>query len=643
MTMRRSVERSQIVRFAEEVALRHGLAFDPTDYAALGRWSVGDIAAFWAEVWRFFEVRAHTPYRAVLDGSPMPGTRWFEGATLNYAEHALSRGEVDAEAIVAVDERGARRALTYGELRGRVASVACWLREQGVGPGDRVAGYLASSEHAIIAFLATASVGAIWSVCGQDLGVAAVLDRFAQLEPAVLFAADGYRWNGRDVDRRGELVAIADGLPSVRAVVFHPSLGSEAPELRCARHAWSSVAERATPLEILAVDASAPLWVLFSSGTTGRPKGILHSHAGVLVDHLRTMGLHFDLGRGDRFFWYTTTNWMVWNLSVSALLVGATVVTYEGSPTFPGPEAMWSLVARERVSLMGTNPGFLLASERAGLRPKDTFDLSALRLIASSGAPLPAGSYRWTREAVGEVPLDSASGGTDVVSAFALGAPTLPVRDGEISAAALGVALESWDPAGAPVFEEVGELVVTKPMPSMPIGFWNDRGGQRYRETYFDVYPGVWRHGDWIIVKRSGSVVVEGRSDATLNRNGVRIGTADIYALVEQIRGVREALVVGVEKPDGGYWMPLFVVLEEGFTLDYDLRGEINRLLRTSASPRHVPDVIIAMRAIPHTRTGKKLEVPVKRLLQGADVNVVASASAIDDPSLLAEYALQAV
>jgi acetoacetyl-CoA synthetase len=630
---------SAIARFARQVASSRGVEIDPDDYAALHAWSVAHLEAFWEEVWRFFAVRSHAPYAEVLDRRVMPGASWFTGATLSYAEHALGSGRDDEEAIVAIGEDGARTALTWRELRAHVAAVAAWLRARGVARGDRVAGYLPNGAQAIVAFLATASLGAIWSACAQDLSATGAASRFAQLAPKVLVAADGYRWNGKAHDRRREVVALAAALPTLQATLFVPHLGSDPPSLALPTALWDDVVQDHHRLAIEPVSAATPLWILFSSGTTGVPKGIVHGHAGVLLDHLRMLGLHFDLRAGERFFWHTTTNWMVWNLAVSALLLGATVVCYDGSPVFPTADRLWQIAASERLSVLGTSPGHLLASERAGLVPASAHDLAALRIVGSSGSPLPASAYAWVRDRVGaRVQVSSAAGGTDVVSAFALSAPTTPVWAGEISAAALGVALESWDAHGKPVIGEVGELVVTAPMPSMPLFFWNDADGRRYHDAYFATYPGVWRHGDWIRRTEHGSFVITGRSDATLNRHGVRLGTADIYAVVEKIPGVREALVVGIELKDDAYWMPLFLVLNEGVVLDDALRAEITARLLAEASPRHVPDDMFAVRGIPHTRTGKKLEVPVKRLLQGAAIADVIEPSAVDDVTLFDDF-----
>uniref|UniRef100_A0AAU1M2H8 Acetoacetate--CoA ligase n=1 Tax=Streptomyces sp. NBC_00148 TaxID=2903626 RepID=A0AAU1M2H8_9ACTN len=625
--------RSRISQFADFVARRTGVAHP--DYASLWAWSVEDLPGFWTAVGEFFDIRVSGTPECVLDDAPMPATRWFPGARLNYAEHALRTGAPATTAVISVDENGTTTHTSWADLRLQVGALAAWLRGQGVTAGDRVVGYLPNTRHAVVAFLASAAIGAVWSACGQDYGAEGAASRFAQLEPVVLFAADGYRWNGRQHDRRPEAAALREALPSVRVTVRIPNLGLPSSGDVVS---WEEALTGPAACDFEEVPFDAPLWVLFSSGTTGTPKGIVHGHGGVLFDHHKLLGLHHDLGPGDRFCWYTNTNWMMWNMVVSGLLVGATIVLYDGSPAHPGPERLWELAAEHRTSVLGVSPGYLQASAKAGLRPGRDLDLSALRVLGSTGAPLPAQSYPWVRDHVGpRVQVASTSGGTDIVSGFAGSAPTTPVWPGEISAPVLGVALEAFDAHGRPVTGEVGELVVTRPMPSMPLYFWNDPDGSRYHQAYFGAFPGVWRHGDWMTRTGHGSVIVSGRSDSTLNRHGVRLGSADIYAVVDELPGIRESLVIGAELADGDYWMPLFVVLEPGQALTDTLRADITTVIRTHASPRHVPDTVIEVPALPHTRTGKKLEVPVKRLLQGAALEQVAGREAVDDISAL-EY-----
>ncbi|MEU6142772.1 acetoacetate--CoA ligase [Streptomyces sp. NPDC047081] len=631
-----AVAHSHIMDFARHVG-RGG-----TDYAALHQWSVTDLEGFWAAVWEYFDIDADTPYEQVLAEERMPGARWFTGATLNYAHHALRNLADDRPAIIALDENGSGYQLTGERLRLLVASVAATLRDLGVGQGDRVVGYLPNTPHAIVAFLAAASLGAVWSVCGQDYAPKAAADRFGQLEPTVLIAADGYLFNGTTHDRREAVLELAGSLPTLKATLLVDHVGLPWPEGNYPSLVipWEDAATRTEELAFTAVPFDHPLWVVFSSGTTGLPKGIVHGHGGVLLEHLKTLALHSDLGPGDRLLWYTTTHWMMWNLVVSTLLTGATTCTYDGSPApFAKLDVLWELAARHRVTVFGTSPQYLLGMAKFGIDPS-AHDLSSIRVVGCTGSALPASAYPWVRDHVGDrVLLASISGGTDVVSGFAGSAPNTPVWAGELSAPHLGVALAAYDAEGMPVVDQVGELVVTRPMPSMPLYFWNDPDGTRYRDAYFSVYEGVWRHGDWITLTGHGSVIVHGRSDSTLNRNGVRLGSADIHDVVERLPEIAEALVIGAEEPDGGYWMPLFVVPAAGTTLDDALRDRIREAIRTGASPRHVPDEIIEVPGIPHTRTGKKLEVPVKRLLQGAPVEQVVNPAAVDEPGLIDHFA----
>lgn len=637
-----AVQSTAIARFAAAVGADVGR--DLSAYDDLWAWSVGDLDGFWSSIWRFFDVRADgDPMPALADDS-MPGARWFPRVGLNYAEHALRHADdpalADTVAVTSIGEDGATERITWRELRDQVGALAHWLLERGVEPGDRVIGYVPNTASTLVAFLASASIGAVWSACAQDYSGSGAATRFAQLEPTVLFAADGYQWNGTAHDRRAEVARLRDALPTLRATVYVPNIGTPAgDELAQGEFTWQQAIATPADLTFKRVAFDHPLWVLFSSGTTGLPKGIVHGHGGVLLEHLKTLGLQMDLGPGRSLFWYTTTNWMMWNLVASGLLTGAPIVLFDGSPAYPGPDRLWRIADDEQVTVMGVSPGYLLGSAQANLWPGRDLDLSSLQTIGATGAPVPAASYHWVAERVGpRVRLSSTTGGTDVVAGFAGSAPTTPVWPGEISAPNLGVALAAWDADGQPVVGEVGELVVTKPMPSMPIAFWNDPDGQRYREAYFSTYPGVWRHGDWMQVTERGSLIVSGRSDSTLNRHGVRLGSADIYSAVDSMPQVRESLVIGAELGDGGYWLALFVVLADDVELDAKLVASIKSTIRATASPRHVPDDVIAVRSIPHTRTGKKLEVPVKRLIQGHPIDTVASRDAVDDYEALVQF-----
>ncbi|MCV7054443.1 acetoacetate--CoA ligase [Mycolicibacterium gilvum] len=616
----RDIAEAEITAFTRFVEQRTGRDFP--DYHALWAWSVEDVEEFWAALWDYFDLGERA--QPVLQSAEMPGAQWFPGTEINYVDQVMRHVRTDRPAILHVSEDAPDREVSWAELLGRTAAFADRLRAAGVESGDRVVGYLPNIPEAVVAFLATASIGAVWSACGQDYSAKAALDRLGQLEPKALVAADGYTYAGRYHDKRADVAALRSEIPSLTAIFTLDDLAARVE----------------TPLTPARVPFDHPLWVLFSSGTTGLPKGIVHGHGGVVVEHLKAVALQSDIGRDDVFFWYTSPSWMMWNFQVAGLLVGATIVCYDGSPTARHPETLWEIASRVGATVLGTSPGYVLGCMKAEATPASTYDLSALRSVGITGSALPAASSLWLQDQVG-VQVASISGGTDVVSAFLGGVRTVPVWPGELSAPYLGVALDAWDEDGQPVRGEVGELVITKPMPSMPVGFWNDRDGSRYRCAYFDTYPGVWRHGDWITLTDRGSVVVHGRSDSTLNRHGIRMGSADIYQAVESLPEVAEALVIGAELPDGGYWMPLFVVPADGVKLDDGLRDKINERIRTELSPRHVPDEIIAAPAIPHTRTGKKLEVPIKKLLQGGDPAKIVERSAVDDPALLDWYAGQ--
>ncbi len=608
-----------------------------TTYPELWDWSISDLEGFWESLWEFFEVRAHAPYERVLSSREMPGARWFEGSRLNYAEHALGTPEdIDRIAVVAHSQTRAPIELTFGELREQVARARAGLERLGVGPGDRVVAYLPNIPETLIAFLATASLGAIWATCAPEFGPRSVIGRFGIVEPKVLLTVAGYRYGERLIDRRADAAAIRAALPTLERVVHVRYTGGDDDAIPDAI-GWGDLLAEPAASTFAAVEFAHPLCILFSSGTTGLPKAIVHSHGGLTVEHLKNHGLSWDLGPEDRLMWFSTTAWMMWNALVSALLLRSSIVMIDGNPAYPGIEYQWQLAEQTQATMMGLSPAFLMACRKGGLEPAQQFNLSNLREIGAAGSPLPPEGFDWIYEQLGpQVLLNCGSGGTDVCTGMVQGSPLQPVYRGEMSGACLAVDAAAYDLDGKAVIGELGELVIRSPMPSMPVGFWNDPGERRYRAAYFEYYPGVWRHGDWILFTERGSCVITGRSDATLNRGGVRLGTGELYAVVEEMPEVTDSLIVHLEDPEGGPGeLMLFVVLAEGTTMDEALRTRIATDLRRALSPRHVPDAIEAVPAIPRTFTAKKLELPVKRILLGARAEEVASRDALAQPEAL--------
>ena len=604
----------------------------------LWKWSVDDLDAFWLSLWDFCDIVGTRGDTALADDR-MPGARWFPGASLNYAENALRSTGADTSVIVRRED-GRAVTLSWDDLRDAVARAAAGLRRLGVGKGDRVCAVLPNSEHALIAFLATAAIGAVWSSCSPDFGHTSLVDRFSQIEPTVLVGVDGYVWNGREIRILDRLATLEEQLPTLKATVLVGYLDShpDATGLRSAI-SWGELLAEPAPLTFTRVPFETPLWILYSSGTTGLPKPIVQGHGGIVVEHAKSLALHCDLGPGSRFYWFTTTGWMMWNFLVSGLLVGATVVLYDGSPGHPDLGILWRMAGQEGVTFFGTSAPYLTSCMNAGLVPRELTDLTALRTIGSTGAPLSPEGFAWVYEAVGDdLLLASVSGGSDVCTAFAGGLPLLPVHAGELQTPFLGCALAAYDAAGNAVVGEVGELVVQRPLPSMPLFFWGDRDGSRLRDSYFSVFPGVWRHGDWVKVTDRGSLVIYGRSDATLNRGGVRVGTAEFYRVLEEIPGVADSLIVDTGRLGTEGKLILFVVPAEGRALDDAMRGAIAARLRSELSPRHVPDQIIAVPEVPKTLNGKKLEVPVKRLLLGEPLEEAVSAGAVANPDSLTAF-----
>jgi acetoacetyl-CoA synthetase len=635
-----------VARFMRWLAAERGHAF--ASYEELRRWSVTDLEGFWAAVWDFFEVRSAQPYERVLSSRAMPGAAWFEGSRVNYAEHLLRHERAaapDEAALVHSSELRPLARTSWHELGAAMRVVATQLRALGVRPGDRVAAYMPNIPETVIAMLATTAIGATWSSAAPEFGARTVIDRFAQIEPRVLFAADGYRFGGKDFDRRGEISTILAELPTVERVVWLPYLdpASRAPVTHASTLAWADLTD-GPPVELDAfayehVAHDHPLWVLFSSGTTGLPKPIVHGHVGILVEHLKTTGLAQNLSPATRSFFYTTTGWMMWNALLSALLQGSSVVLYDGHPAHPTPALLWQLAADAGATSFGASPTFVQMMRKAAIVPRERFDLSRLTSVLLTGSPVTPESTAWFYSAVkDDLWVTSPSGGTELCAGLVGGCPLLPVYAGEIQTRLLGMDVHAWNDDGRAVIGEVGELVVTSPAPSMPLRFMHDPGDARYRETYFEHFPGVWRHGDFIKINERGGCFIYGRSDSTLNRYGVRIGSAEIYRAVEQLDAVADSLVVCLELPGGGFYMPLFVRLADGAPLDDALRERIAAKLRTDCSPRHVPDEIHRVDAIPYTLTGKKMEIPVRRILAGTPPEKAASRQAMMQPAALDWY-----
>jgi acetoacetyl-CoA synthetase len=623
-----------MTKYMQWLADKKGLHF--SERKALWEWSVTDLEDFWASIWEYFHIKASHPYTSVLLERKMPGAKWFQGATLNYAEHVFRNATSDHPALVFRSERHDLVEVSWDELYQKVGTVAAALRKMGVRNGDRVVAYLPNIPQTTIAFLACASIGATWSSCSPDFGTSSVIDRFKQIEPKVLFAVDGYQYSGKSFDRRTTVADIQQALPTLEKTVLLPYLFPESepvPQHLQGTLQWSELLAEPADIIFEQVDFDHPLWVLYSSGTTGLPKPIVQGHGGILLEHLKSLALEMDIKAGDRFFWYTTTGWMMWNLLMGGLLVGATVVIYEGAPGYPNMDVLWKYAQDSGITFFGTSAGYITSCMKAGIEPEATYNLSKLQGLGSTGSPLPPEGFQWVYKHVkADLWLASVSGGTDVCSAFIIGSKLLPVRAGELQCRALGAKVEAFDEEGKALIGEVGELVITEPMPSMPLYFWNDPNGERYLDSYFSMYPGVWRHGDWIKITPWGSAIIYGRSDSTINRMGIRMGSSEIYSVVEGFPEVVDSLIVGVELAGGKYYLPLFVVLRENVALDDALKARIKSALRTNVSPHHVPDEILVIAEVPKTLSGKKLEVPVKKLLLGMPIEKAVSAGAMSNP-----------
>lgn len=637
-----TVERANLSRFMCWLTETRDLHFE--EYATLWQWSVDEPEAFWGSLIDYFDIVVSSPARRVLGRREMPGAEWFPGMTLNWAENILAKRTDERPMLLFKAEDQPLRTVEWGEIEEQVNRLAAYLRRIGVGKGDRVVAYLPNVTEAIVAVLASASIGAIWSSCSPDFGSRSVLERFTQIEPAVLIAVNGYRYGGKLFDRSSVVRELQDALPSLKQTIIVPH---EAAGERALDDAiiWSDALTSVEPTDEIAFEQVAfdhPLWVLYSSGTTGLPKPIVHGHGGITVEHAKSTAFHNDLGPDDRFFWYTSTGWMMWNYLLGGLLSGATIVLYDGSPGYPDLNALWRLAEQAGVTYFGTSAAFISACIKANLHPARDVDLSRLRAIGSTGSPLSIDGFAWIYQRVSSdadpLALESLSGGTDLCTAFVGGARVLPIYAGELQGASLGANVQAFDDSGAPVIGEVGELVIAAPMPSMPLFFWGDEDEARYRESYFETFPGVWRHGDWIKINERGGCVIYGRSDSTINRQGVRMGTSEIYRAVEALPEIRDSLIIDLELLGREPYMPLFIVLREGCALDDGLRTRIKSALRTHVSPRHVPNEVIAIDEVPYTLSGKKMESPIRRVLLGHDVDRVVNRGAMRNPNSLAFF-----
>jgi len=610
------------------------------DYTTLWRWSTDHPELFWRSIWDYFEIIYDGEIKEVISDDPMPHTRWFDGTRLNYAEHVFRNATSDHPAMISGSESGEVKTLSWNGLVQQTSAVQRLLKEHGVTSGDTVVAYLPCIPEATVAFLATNATGAVWSSCSPDFGTAAVIDRFAQIKPKVLFAVDHYQYNGKRHDKMEVVRELVRALPSVELLILLCDESVSAQAFTTKVVLWNEIIQQKHHIiSFERVPFNNPIWVLYSSGTTGLPKAITHSHGGILLEQLKYGAFHNDFKRGERCFWYTTTGWMMWNYIQGSLLAGGTMVTYDGSPGFPDLNVLWKFAEETKMHHFGTSAGFILANLKAGIEPGRRFNLDALRSIGSTGSTLPREGFDWIyREVKKDVWLTSMSGGTDVCSAFVGGNPMWPVHAGEIQCRALGCKVEAFDASGHAVVDEEGELVITQPMPSMPAYFWNDPDFKRYTESYFEMYPGIWRHGDWIKITQRDGVIIYGRSDATLNRGGIRIGTSEIYRAVDQVKSVKDSLIICIEKNNGDFWMPLFVVMQPGAYLTDEIKKEINTTIRLAYTPRHVPDEIIEVPDIPYTISGKKTETPVKKVLQGKNPNDVVNPGALRNFESLAYF-----
>jgi acetoacetyl-CoA synthetase len=633
----KDISESNLTDFYFWLKKNKGLSF--SNYQECYDWSVENIADFWESIWQYFDIKTYSPYQNVLNDAQMPNVKWFEGATLNYAEHIFRKKNAKYPAIIYSSENQPISEISWEQLEEETAKIAFFLKEIGVQKGDRIVAYMPNIPETTAAFLACSSIGATWSSCSPDFGASSVIDRFAQINPKVIFAVDGYSYNGKIFDKREVVNEIINAIPSIEHIIFirftdkNTTLTHSKP-VTYLDFLLENTEKKELIFEPLPFDH--PIYILYSSGTTGIPKAIVHGQGGILLEHLKYLTFHNNVKEGERFFWFSTTGWMMWNFLQSSLLVGATAVIYDGSPGFPNLSYLWDFSAKVGIQHFGTSAPFLVACMKAEMKPKEDFDLSKMKTLGSTGSPLPPEAFAYVYENIkSDVLLSSMSGGTDVCTAWIGGNSQLPVYQGDIQCRCLGVAMESWDENGKSIVDEVGEMVITKPLPSMPIYFWNDEKQEKYLSSYFEMFPNIWRHGDWLKINKSGSLAILGRSDSTLNRQGVRIGTAEIYRAIDQISAIKDSLVIHLEYEDGSDFMPLFVLMNEGFSLDENVKIAVKNILKKDYSPRHVPDAIIEVADIPYTISGKKLETPVKKILQGKSLEKAANLGSMRNPKSL--------
>ena len=628
------IEQANITRFTKWLDQEKNLQFN--DYESLWEWSTEHIEEFWKTIVEYFDIQFHHPYKKVLSSHKMPGVKWFEGATLNYTEQVFKNYNENYPALISESENRLMSEMSWSELHKQVASVSRFMRDKNIKKGDRVVAFMPNTPETVVAFLATASIGAVWSSCSPEFGAESVIERFKQIKPKLMFAVEGCLYIGKKIDRTDIVLEIRNEIPEIETLIlidYIDTTGEIGNKIKDKISFDEVLKTKADKIEYDYVEFNDPLWVLYSSGTTGKPKAITHSQGGIVLEHTKYLSLHSNVKPGSRFFWYSTTGWMMWNFMMGSLLVGGTAVLYDGSPAYPDMNRLWDLADRAKVETFGTSAAYIMACKKTGIVPKKEHDLSALKSIGSTGSPLPIAGFKWCYENVkSDLWLNSVSGGTDICSVFTGGLPTLSVFPGEIQCRSLGAKVESYDDDGNHNFGRVGEMVISEPMPSMPIYFWNDENFKRYTDSYFEMYPDKWRHGDWIEITERGGAIISGRSDSTLNRGGIRIGTAEIYSAVEKIPEIKDSLIIGLERDEGKYYLPLFVVLQKGENLSDDLIKRISATLRKQFSPRHVPDEVFQIKEVPYTLSGKKMETPVKKYFRGGDIDQVLNKDAMRNP-----------